>query len=117
MKRDEVMMKMHNDNGTLYRTSQEKAPYRQKRKIFIPTTGLNNIELRSPLEKMITEAAEEVAENVKETVEAIVETKNMIDGFVNGIKARAKRERKTFLSTAFEGLMELAESFEGKDGA
>ena len=102
MKREEISMKMHNDNGTLYRTMQEKAPHRLKRRIFIPTTGLNNIESSDPVGDMLEEVAEGVIEGVKETVETIIETKNMIDNFLTGVKKRAKRNKRTFLDTAIE---------------
>ena len=42
MRKHEVIMKMHNDNGVLYRTLYEKNPFYYKRRIFIPTTGLTS---------------------------------------------------------------------------
>ena len=65
---------------------------------------------------MIEEAAEGVMEGVRETVEAVIETRNMIDGFVNGIKKRMKKHKGGLLDAAFEGIRLLADSALDNDG-
>ena len=76
-----VIMKMHNDNGVLYRTLYEKDPTYGKRRIFIPTTGLNNIE--RPIEDIIAdkvgEAFDEVVDIVKATAEEVVKIRERIE--------------------------------------
>ncbi|MCR5236715.1 MAG: hypothetical protein K6E34_05895 [Lachnospiraceae bacterium] len=115
MRKHDVIMKMHNHNGTLYRTMYEKDPFRYKRRIFIPTTGLNNIEVSKSIGDMIAETAEEVLESAKETVEAFVKTKGMIDGIVNGIKTEVIKEKKALLATAAEGVKMIIDSMEDED--
>lgn len=78
MRKHEVIMKMHNDNGVLYRKLYEKDPYRYKRRIFIPTTGLNNIR-RSP-EDIIADKVEELIEGIKNKAEEFVRSKEEIEG-------------------------------------
>ena len=73
MRRHAAGMKMHNDNGVLYRTLYEKDPFYGKRRIFIPSTGLNNIE--RPAEDVIAEKVEgfidDVREGLKKTAEGL----------------------------------------------
>lgn len=76
-----VIMKMHNDNGVLYRPLYEKDPFYYKRRIFIPTTGLNNIE--RPIEDIIADSIREVVDDaaaaVKETAEEIARVSDQIE--------------------------------------
>ncbi len=66
-----VVMKMHNDNGVLYRTIYDKDPFYGKRRIFIPTTGLNNIE--RPVEDIIADRIEEVIGDISDAVKSTAE--------------------------------------------
>lgn len=76
-----VIMKMHNEDGTLYRTLYEKDPFYGKRRIFIPTTGLNNIE--RPIEDIIAdrieEAIDDVIDHVKDTAAEIAKAVDKIE--------------------------------------
>lgn len=77
MRKHDVIMKMHNDNGVLYRKLYEKNPYYGKRRIFIPTTGLNNIR-RAP-EDIIADKVEELIEGIKNTAEELARSKEEIE--------------------------------------
>jgi hypothetical protein len=79
-------MKMHNDNGLLYRGLYEKDPTYGKRRIFIPTTGLNNIE--RPIEDIIAERIEEAIDDV---IDRVKDTAAEIAKAVDKIEAEAYR--------------------------
>lgn len=106
MKKHEVIMKMHNDNGVLYRTLYEKNPFYYKRRIFIPTTGLNNIQ--RPVEDIIAERIEEFIDDVKEevrnTVEDIAKVRDRLEA---AISENIERDKQLFHEAAKETIQEL----------
>ncbi len=103
--RKHAVMKMHNEDGVLYRTLYEKDPFYGQRRIFIPTTGLNNIE--RPIEDILAEKVEEFVEDVKEGFRKTAEDLAKIGEKVeNAITEWIENEEPLFSEAAKENIQE-----------